>query len=188
MDLSYDEIILVTEDKMEKAINSMEMAFGSVRAGRANPKILDRIAVDYYGAMTPINQTSNITVSDARTIVVSPWDASLVREIVKQINDANMGVSVSDDGKVVRLAFPILTEDRRRELGKEVKKLLEDCRIALRQVRKNAMDNFKELKKESLLTEDGLSDAEKSIQKMIDSYNEKAEKSADKKIAEIMEV
>lgn len=188
MELSYDEIILIAQEKMDKAISNMELSFSSVRAGRANPKILDRVFVDYYGSRVPVNQTSNITVADARSIVIAPWDASMVKEISKQVVDANLGVSASDDGKVVRLSFPILTEDRRKDLVKDVKKILEDARIAFRQVRKNALDDFKSLKKEGILTEDGLSDADKDIQKIIDSYNEKAEKNADKKISDIMEI
>ena len=173
---------------LEKVIDHFAGELSVVRAGRANPKILDRVMVDYYGNMTPLNQMANITVPEPRMLFVNVWDQSMLKEVIKSLNEDNLGVNVSDDGKNVRLAFPQLTEDRRKDLVKGIKKTAEDNRISLRNERREIMDELKDQKKNNIITEDELAGAEKEVQKILDSYNEKIDKLLADKEKEIMEV
>lgn len=173
---------------LEKALNHMQDEFLQIRAGRANPKIIERIMVDYYGTMTPINQMATISVPEARMIIVSAWDISMVKAMSKAIESANLGLNPSDDGRTIRLIFPQLTEERRKELCKDVSKLSEQTKVTCRNERRDAIDAFRTMKKNGELTEDELSDLEKEVQKTLDSYVNKIEDLTDKKEKEIMEI
>ena len=183
-----DMALMEYEENLTKHYNRMLDEFMLIRVGRANPRLIENIKVDYYGTKTPINQTSNITVQDARMLVVSPWDVSTLKAIKTGIEAANMGVSVSDDGKIIRVGFPMLTEERRREYTKDAKKLLEEAKIAMRNSRRDCLDVFKNMKKNSEISEDEYSTLDKDVQKMLDTFTEKCDKSCEKKIEEIMEV
>lgn len=176
------------EDQLNKKYDHMLDEFMGIRVGRANPKLIENIKVDYYGTKTPIYQTGNITVQDARMLVVAPWDASTLKSIKAGIEAANLGVSCSDDGKIIRVNFPMLTEERRREYCKDAKKLLEEAKIQMRNCRRDCLDVFKEMKKNSEISEDDLATLEKEVQKKLDSFTDRADKSCEKKIEEIMEV
>lgn len=180
--------LLNYEETLNKHYEHLLDAFMMIRVGRANPKLIENIKVDYYGSMTPIYQTSNVIVQDARMLVVSPWDASTLKNIKAGIEAANLGVSVGDDGKIIRVNFPMLTEERRREYTKDAKKLLEECKIAMRNSRRDCLDIFKDKKKKSEISEDEYATLEKDVQKILDSYTEKADISCEKKIVDIMEV
>ncbi len=181
---SYKDV----EDKMKKAIHVLKEELSGLRAGRANPAILDRITVDYYGVPTPINQLGSVSVPEARVIVIQPWEAKILKDIEKAIQKSDIGINPNNDGKVIRLIFPILTEERRKELTKSVKKYGEDCKIAIRSVRRDAIEVFKTQKKNSEITEDDLKDAEEDIQKMTDKYIAEIDKIVELKDKEIMEV
>ena len=157
------------EEKMNKTISVLQENFSEVRAGRANPAILNKIRVDYYGTPTPINQVAGISVPEARLIVIQPWDISLLKEIEKEILKAEIGINPNNDGKVIRLAFPELNEERRKELVKEVKKMAEDSKVSIRSIRREAMDEAKKLQKDNQMTEDELKGAEDKIQKLTDN-------------------
>lgn len=176
------------DDNLEKYFNHLIDELMVIRVGRANPKVIENVKVDYYGTKTPLRQTSNIVVEDARMLVVSPWDPSTLRSIKAGIEAANLGVSLSDDGKIIRVSFPMLTEERRRDCCKDAKKLLEDAKIAMRNARRDCLDVFKDLKKNSEISEDELASLEKDVQKRLDNYTAKADASCEKKIQEIMEV
>ncbi len=178
----YEDI----EERMKKAVNVLEDQLANVRAGRANPKILDKVLVSYYGVPTPINQVANIMVPEARMIAIQPWDASLLKEIEKAILEANIGINPNNDGKVIRLVFPELTEDRRKELVKDIKKMSEDNKIAIRNIRRDAIDDYKTKQKNSEITEDDLHSTEEDIQKLTDKYIGKIESVIDAKEKEIM--
>ena len=162
MDISY------LEEKMEKTISILRENFAEVRAGRANPAILNKVKVDYYGTPTPINQVAGISVPEARLIVIQPWDLNLLKEIEKEIIKAELGINPNNDGKVIRLAFPELTEERRKEIVKDIKKMAEDSKVAIRSIRREGLDDAKKLKNDSQLTEDELKTAEDQIQKLTD--------------------
>ncbi len=183
-----DMALMEYEENLNKCFNRLIDELMLIRVGRANPRLIENIKVDYYGTRTPINQTSNITVQDARMLVVAPWDVSTLKAIKTGIEAANMGVSVSDDGKIIRVNFPMLTEERRREYTKDAKKLLEEAKIAMRNARRDCLDVFKNMKKNSEISEDEYNTLDKDVQKMLDSFTEKSDKSCEKKIAEIMEV
>ncbi|HHW22480.1 MAG TPA: ribosome recycling factor [Clostridiaceae bacterium] len=174
--------------KMEKTLTVLKEELGSIRAGRANPKLLDKLTVNYYGTPTPINQLANIQVPEARQIVIQPWDSKILNDIIKAIQMSDLGINPNNDGKVIRLIFPPLTEERRLELTKEVKKLGENSKVAIRQIRRDAVDNYKKSEKAKEITEDDLKTAEKDIQKFTDDYIEKIDKIVETKIQEIMEV
>ncbi len=161
---------------------------GSVRAGRANPRLLDKIMIDYYGTLTPLNKMANISAPDPRTILISLWDISMLREVLKAIQTSDLGFNPSDDGKVIRLYVPAPTEERRLELVKMVRKFAEDTRINMRNGRREALDQFKDLKKKSIITEDDLAVAEKEVQKILNSYTDKVDQTLAQKEKEIMEV
>lgn len=176
------------EDELNKQYNRFLDNLMTIRVGRANPRLIENIKVDYYGTRAPIMQTSNITVQDARMLVVSPYDASTLRDIKIGIEQANLGVSVSDDGKIIRVGFPMLTEERRREYTKDAKKLLEECKVAMRNARRDCLDTFKNMKKNSEISEDEYATLDKDVQKKLDGFTDKADVSCEKKIVEIMEV
>ncbi len=160
----------------------------AVRAGRANPRMLDKIMVDYYGTMTPISRMANVSAPDPRTILISLWDISMLREVLKAIQTSDLGLNPSDDGKVIKLYVPAPTEERRLELVKMVKKFAEDARINMRNGRRETLDLFKDLKKQSKITEDDLALAEKEVQKILNSYTDRVDKALEQKEKEIMEV
>ena len=176
------------EEKMEKTISVLVENFAEVRAGRANPAILNKIKVDYYGTPTPINQVAGISVPEARLIVIQPWDASLLKEIEKEILKAEIGINPNNDGKVIRLAFPELTEERRKELVKEIKKTAEDAKVSIRSIRREGIDEAKKAQKDSLITEDELKSAEDQIQKLTDNKIAEIDKILAEKEKEILSV
>lgn len=175
-------------DKMDKTITVLKEELAGIRAGRANPRLLDKVTVEYYGVPTPINQLANINVPEARQIVIQPWDPKILQDIEKAINAANLGLNPNNDGKVIRLIFPPLTEERRVELTKQVKKIGENAKVAIRQVRRDALENYKKMKKNGEITEDDLKATEEDIQKITDDYIEDIDKIIEAKIDEIMEV
>ena len=174
--------------RMDKALEHLSEEFGAVRAGRANAKVLDRITVEYYGSETPLNGVATISSPDARTLVIQPWDTSLLKEIQKSIQASDLGINPQNDGKVIRLVFPQLTEERRKELTKQVKKYAEEAKVAMRNIRRDGMDYVKKLKKNSEITEDDLKSAEKDIQNLTDKYCKKVDEKVKEKEAEIMEI
>ncbi|CDD56824.1 ribosome recycling factor [[Bacteroides] pectinophilus] len=180
--------IAIYEDKMKKSVEALLEDYKTIRAGRANPHILDKIRVDYYNTPTPLQQVANISVPEARIIQIQPWDASLIKEIEKAIIVSDLGLTPNNDGKVIRLVFPELTEDRRKELSKDVKKKGENAKVAIRNVRRDANDVFKKQNKANEISEDELKDAEDSIQKITDKYITEVDKCVDDKIKEVMTV
>ena len=176
------------EEKMNKTISVLKENFAEVRAGRANPAILNKIKVDYYGTPTPINQVAGISVPEARLIVIQPWDASLLKEIEKEILKAEIGINPNNDGKVIRLAFPELNEERRKELVKEIKKTAEESKVSIRSVRREGIDEAKKLQKDSQITEDELKSAEDQIQKLTDAKIDEIDKILAEKEKEVMSI
>ena len=176
------------EEKMQKALAALNSNFNTIRAGRANPAVLDRITVEYYGTPTPLNQMAAISVPDPRTLMISPWDRSTFKSIEKAIQTSDLGINPNNDGSVIRLVFPPMTSERRSELAKEVHKMAEEGKIALRNIRRDAMDKLKAQKKNGEITEDDVKDGEKEIQKVTDKYVKEADTMADKKIKEIQEI
>ena len=176
------------EEKMKKSLSVLDEQLGNVRAGRANPKILDKILVEYYGTPTPINQVANIMVPEARMITIQPWDSSLLKEIEKEIQKSDIGINPNNDGKLIRLVFPELTEERRKELVKEIKKLAEDAKVVIRNIRRDGIDEFKTKQKNNEITEDDLRNAEEQIQKLTDKYIGLIDNAAKKKKKEVMSV
>ena len=174
--------------KMDKALEHLDEEFGGVRAGRANAKVLDRITVEYYGSETPLNGVATISSPDARTLVIQPWDTALLKEIQKAILASDLGINPQNDGRVVRLTFPQLTEERRKELTKQVKKYAEDAKVAMRNVRRDGMDYIKKLKKNSEITEDDQKKAEKDLQDILDKYIKKADEALAAKEKELMAI
>ncbi len=174
--------------KMDKTLEILQEDFGAVRAGRANARVLDRIVVEYYGVDTPIGQVGTISSPDARTLVIQPWDGSLLKKIEKAIQTSDLGINPQNDGRVIRLVFPQLTEERRRELTKQVKKYGEDAKVAVRNVRRDAMDYIKGLKKKSEITEDDQKKAEKDLQELTDKYIKKVDEACAVKEKELMEL
>ena len=172
--------------RMDKALNHLEEEFGAVRAGRANPKVLDRIVVEYYGSETPLNGVATISSPDARTLVIQPWDTKLLKDIQKAIQTSDLGINPQNDGRVIRLTFPQLTEDRRKDLVKQVKKYAEDAKVAMRNIRRDGMDYVKKLKKNSEITEDDQKKAEKDLQDLLDKMIKKVDASLAAKEKELM--
>lgn len=186
--LSVEEIYDDFKLEIEKAKEHLISEFNSIRAGRANPKILDKVMVNYYGSLTPLNQMANITTPDPRMLMINVWDTSAFKDVLKAINEANLGLTPSDDGKSIRLVFPVPTQERRKELVKQVKQVQESTKIALRNQRRDAMDAVKQLKKDNLITEDGQANAEKEVQKILDNANAEVDKLSLNKEREVMEV
>lgn len=176
------------KSKMNKSVERLQDDYAALRAGRANPNVLDKITVDYYGAPTPINQMAAISVTEARILLIQPWDASSLKDIEKAILTSDIGINPNNDGKVIRLEFPSLTEDRRKELVKEVHKMAEECKVAIRNVRREAMDKVKAMQKKSEITEDDLKDAEKKIQTETDNACKKVDEVCTAKEKELMSI
>lgn len=183
-----EEILLVLDDKLSKTISVLEEDYSAIRAGRANPHILDKVSVDYYGAMTPVTQIANISVQEGRCLVVSPWDISVLKGIEKAIQISNIGITPTNDGKVIRLVFPELTEERRRDLVKQIKKMGEDAKIAQRNVRRDAMDGLKKLKNDKSISEDEFAAGEKEVEKLVSDAVAKVDAAVSAKEKEIMTV
>ncbi|MCR5629535.1 ribosome recycling factor [Eubacterium sp.] len=183
-----DQRLNVYEEKMEKTISNLQEEYSTIRAGRANPHILDKITVDYYGTPTVLQQVGNITVPEARMICIAPWDTTLLKEIEKAILASDLGLTPTNDGKVIRLVFPELTEERRKELVKDVKKKGENAKVAVRNIRRDANDAFKKQNKANEISEDELSDIEDDIQKLTDKYVKKVEEIIEDKSKEILTV
>ena len=176
------------EEKMKKTISVFEENLSEIRAGRANPAILNKITVDYYGTATPINQVAGISVPEARMIVIQPWDASILKEIEKEILKSDIGINPNNDGKVIRLVFPELNEERRKEIVKDIRKMAEESKVAVRSIRRDAIDEAKELQKNSEISEDELKGAEDQIQKLTDKYVEEIDTILEKKEKEVMSI
>ena len=182
------EHLVEFDTKMTKTMNNMRGEFSSIRAGRANPAVLDKIRVDYYGTPTPINQMAAISVSEARILVIQPWDKSSMKAIEKAIQASDIGINPTNDGVVLRIAFPPLTEERRKELCKNVRKLAEEAKVAIRSIRRDANDKFKTMKKNSEITEDDQKNYENDIQKLTDQYCKDIDTEAAAKEKEILEL
>ena len=176
------------EEKMEKTISVFSENLAEVRAGRANPAILNKVKIDYYGTPTPINQVAGISVPEARLIVIQPWDLSILKEIEKAILASDIGINPNNDGKVIRLAFPELNEERRKELAKDVRKMAEEAKVAIRSIRRDGIDEFKKKQKDSEITEDELHTAEEQIQKITDKKIEEIDAILANKEKEIMSI
>ncbi|MEF9958425.1 MAG: ribosome recycling factor [Niameybacter sp.] len=176
------------EEKMQKTINTLLDEFNTIRVGRANPHVLDRITVDYYGSPTPVAQVGNISVPEARMLVIQPWDGTLLKAVEKAINESDLGIHPSNDGKVIRLVFPELTEDRRKELTKETKKKGENAKVAIRNIRRDAMDAFKKAQKANEMTEDELKTVEDGVQKLTDKFVSEIDRHIENKNKEILSV
>ena len=183
-----DERLKVYEEKMTKSYDSMIRDFTSIRAGRANPHVLDKIKVDYYGAPTPLQQVGNVSVPEPRMLQIQPWEKSLLKGIEKAILASDLGITPTNDGSVIRLVFPELTEDRRKELAKDVKKKGEAAKVAVRNIRRDADEAFKKQEKNNEISEDDLKDATEQIQKITDKAIEKIDKAVENKTKEILTV
>lgn len=183
-----DERIKPYEEKMQKTLDVLAEEYASIRAGRANPHLIDKIKVDYYGTPSPISQVANISVPEARVIQIQPWESKMIKEINKAINMSDIGINPTDDGKVIRLVFPELTEDRRKELAKDVKKKAEDSKVALRNIRRDANDTFKKMGKASEISEDVQKQLESEIDKVTEKYVAEADKQMEAKSKEIMTI
>ena len=174
--------------KMDRTLEHLGEDFDAVRAGRANPKVLDRISVEYYGSETPLNGVATISSPDARTLVITPWDTKLLKEIQKAIQISDLGINPQNDGRVIRLVFPQLTEERRKDLSKQVKRYAEDAKVAMRNIRRDGMDYVKKLKKNGEITEDDQKKAEKDMQDMLDKYIKKVDAALAAKDKELMSI
>ena len=174
--------------KMERTLEHLNEDFDAVRAGRANPKVLDRLTVEYYGSETPLNGVATISTPDARTLVITPWDTKLLKDICKSIQTSDLGINPQNDGRVIRLVFPQLTEERRKDLTKQVKKYAEDAKVAMRNIRRDGMDYVKKLKKNSEITEDDQKKAEKDLQDLLDKYIKKVDAALAAKEKELMSI
>lgn len=188
MSEAIEELFLFGEEKMEKAINQLKREFASIRSGRANPIILDKVVVDYYGAPTPVRQMSQVTVQDGTTLVIAPFDKSVMKEIEKAIIKAELGITPNSDGIVLRLAFPPLTEERRRETTKDVRKFGEETKVAIRNIRRDMVDDLKKLEKSENLPEDTVKDNQDEIQKLTDKYVKTIEITVEQKEKEVLTV
>lgn len=183
-----DERLEQFETKMNKTIANLESEFQAIRAGRANPRVLDKIKVDYYGSPTPLQQVGNVSVPEPRMLQIAPWDKSLIKEIEKAIMVSDIGINPSNDGSVIRLVFPELTEERRKDLAKDVKKKGEAAKVAIRNIRRDANDTFKKMNKANELTEDDQKDLENKLQKLTDKFVADIDQAVDAKTKDIMKV
>ena len=188
MSEALDEMYLFGEEKMEKALVQLHKEFAAVRSGRANPAILDKVIVEYYGAPTPLRQMSQVSVQDGTTLVITPYDKTIMKDIEKGIIKAEIGITPNSDGTCIRLPFPPLTEDRRREIAKDVKKMGEDAKVAIRNIRRDMVDKLKKLEKDENLPEDAVKDNQDKIQKMTDKYTDNIDKAVADKEKEVMTV
>ena len=182
-----DDRIKIYDEKMTKTMANLSGELGTIRAGRANPRVLDRITVDYYGSPTPLQQVANITVPEPRQISIAPWEPNMVQPIIKAIQTSDLGINPSSDGKVIRLIFPELTEERRKELAKDVKRKGEEAKVAIRNIRRDANEALKKLEKEDV-SEDVINDLTEEIQKLTDKYGKEIDKAVEEKSKEIMTV
>ena len=183
-----DEILKPFETKMEKTLSNLEEEFSLIRAGRANPQIINKLKVSYYGSETPVSQIASISVPEARLLVIQPWDRSLLKEIEKAINKSDIGINPNNDGTAIRLVFPELTGERRKELSKDISKKGEAAKVAIRNIRRDAIDKVKKAEKAGEFTEDDVEQAEKDAQKLTDDFVKKIDKAVDDKTKEIMKV
>ena len=183
-----DDRLVMFEDKMGKSLANLEEEFAGIRAGRANPHVLDKLRVDYYGTPSPIQSVANVSVPEPRMIQIQPWEASMVKEIEKAILSSDLGINPTNDGKLIRLIFPELTEEIRKELAKDIKKKGEGAKVAVRNIRRDAMDHFKKVGKAEDISEDEIKDLEDKIQKLTDSYVAKIDKAVEAKSQEILTV
>ena len=177
-----------SEERMNRRVDHMTQEFAEIRAGRANPSVLDKVKVDYYGSPTPVNQLAAVSVTEARTLTIQPWDASILRAIEKAIQVSDIGINPQNDGKVIRLIFPPLTEDRRKEIVKDVQKIAEDTKVQVRNVRRDTIDKLKTMKKSGELTEDDLKQGEKKTQDLTDKFVKQIDKLSADKQKELMEL
>lgn len=182
------EQINITKEKMNKSLNALGNEFASIRAGRANPAVLDKVNVDYYGAPTPVNQMAAVSVAEARILVIQPWDKSSLKLIEKAILASDIGITPTNDGTAIRLVFPQLTEDRRKELCKTIKKYGEETKVTIRSIRRDSIEKFKAMKKNSEITEDDLKDCEKKVQDLTDKFCADIDKAVAEKEKEIMSI
>ena len=183
-----DDRLNVYEDKMQKTMNNLNDEYNGIRAGRANPHLLDKLRVDYYGTPTPVQQVANVNVPEPRMIQIQPWEPSMVKAIEKAINTSDLGINPTNDGKLIRLVFPELTEERRKELAKDVKKKGENAKVAIRNIRRDGNDMLKKLSKGDDISEDEVHDLEDELQKLTDKYIVKVDKAVDEKSKEILTV
>ena len=183
-----NELLNFTEEKMKKTLSALERDYNAVRAGRANAAVLDRITVDYYGVASPIQQVAAVSVPEARTLMIQPWDASILRDIEKAILTSDIGINPQNDGRVIRLMFPPLTEERRKEIVKDIRKTAEDSKVAIRNLRRDALEKLKGLKKANQITEDDEQNGEKKIQNLTDKYCKEVDNMSAAKEKEIMQV
>lgn len=184
----FEMLMMETMERAEKTVSVLNGEYVTIRAGRANPHILDKVTVDYYGTPTPINQVGNLSVQDGRCLVIAPWDVSMLKVIEKQLLADNIGITPSNDGKVIRLVFPALTEERRREIVKQIKKMAEEAKVAVRNVRRDAMDSLKKMKNNKELSEDEHAVCEKDVDKLISENIEKIDKLCADKEKDVMSV
>ena len=182
------EVLQKNDERMQRRIDHLVEEFKSIRAGRANTAVLDKVTVDYYGVPTPINQLSSISVPEARTLVIQPYDASSLKSIEKAIQMSDVGINPQNDGKILRLIFPPLTEDKRKEIAKDIAHIAEDSKVQIRNVRRDTVEKLKKMKKNGDLTEDDLKDGEKKVQKSTDNFIKEIDAITDKKKKEIMEI
>lgn len=182
------EVLNKAEERMNKTVNALKNEFASIRAGRANPSVLDKVLVDYYGTLTPVNQMAAVSVSEARVLVIQPWDKSLIKAIEKAIQASDIGINPSNDGNVIRLTFPQLTEDRRKEIVKDLKKYGEEAKVAIRSARRDANDKLKAKKKNSELTEDDLKNGEDKTQKLTDKFTKIIDEVVAEKEKEVLSI
>lgn len=188
MSEAIDELFLFGEEKMEKAITQLKREFGTIRTGRANPGILDKVVVDYYGAPTPLRQMSQVSVSEGTTLIITPFDKSIIKDIEKAIIKAELGIAPNSDGVCIRLNFPPLTEERRKEIVKDVKKIGEEAKVAIRNIRRDMTDGLKKVEKDEKLPEDDVKDYQDQIQKLTDKYTKIVDSSVSEKEKEVLTV
>ena len=183
-----EKVFTAAEEKMGKTVSVLNAEYAAIRAGRANASVLDKIKVDYYGTPTPINQMAAVSVAEARILTIQPWDTSTLHPIEKAIMASDIGINPQNDGRIIRLIFPQLTEERRKDLCKDVKKMAEDSRVAIRAIRRDCIDKVKKMEKSSEITEDDLKYAEKKLQDITDKYIKEIDKASDEKEKDIMEI
>ena len=181
-------VLKKAEERMNRRIDHLNNEFAAIRAGRANPAVLDKVVVDYYGAPTPVNQLAAVSVTEARTLMVQPWDASVLTQIERAIQMSDIGINPQNDGKALRMVFPPLTEERRKDLVKDIKELAEETKVGVRNVRRDTVDKFKTMKKNGEITEDDLKQAEKKTQELTDKFVKEIDVLTEKKQKEIMSI
>lgn len=182
------EVLKKNNERMQRRIDHLVDEYKTIRAGRANPAVLEKVTVDYYGTPTPINQLAAVSVTEARTLTIQPWDVSVLKQIEKAIQMSEVGINPQNDGKIIRLIFPPLTEDKRKEIAKDIAHIAEDSKVQIRNVRRDTIEKLKKMKKDGELTEDDLKEGEKKVQKSTDNFIKEIDSIADKKKKEIMEI